>query len=218
MEIKNNLLVGVKFRQTPHTSGLIKEIWRPVKGIEDRYEVSNLGRIRNTFSFSEVCLPNGTRYVRSISQNIRTGTVKKGDGYMITCLGRGFKNKYVHRLVAEAFIKNPDDKPCINHKNGIKTDNRACNLEWVTDSENQFHQRRELKETFKTDIFDRETGIYYRSMAECYDSVGSTLGMNYASFKCSLNENYKGYNQPRPKKLRERFVKLYKYDRNGNKS
>ncbi len=64
-----------------------------------------------------------------------------GRGYLFVHLcSRGkTTNKYIHRLVAEAFIKNNLNKYCVNHKNGIKIDNRVDNLEWTTRSENQLH-------------------------------------------------------------------------------
>ena len=83
-----------------------------------------------------------------------TGRIKKLTpkktkfGYLMITVRNANKNAYkqLHRLVAEAFIPNPENKSQVNHKNGIKTDNRIENLEWATASENVLHRFRVLKQ------------------------------------------------------------------------
>jgi hypothetical protein len=112
------------------------EVWKDVNGFEGLYQVSNLGRVKSLERF--VVNWAGTNSLRKQKfLSIRKSKL----GYLDVKLCKD-SIKYplrVHRLVAMAFIPNTDKKTQVNHINGIKTDNRVENLEWVTGSENKIH-------------------------------------------------------------------------------
>lgn len=112
------------------------EEWRAVVGYEGCYEVSNLGRVRTVERTVET-YNGGEMFVAGIAKKQRM----TGKGYAVVSLqhGKRKQTKRVHRLVARAFIPNPDGKQEVNHINGVKHDNRVANLEWCTSSENYKH-------------------------------------------------------------------------------
>ena len=118
-----------------------EEHWHPIQGWNGLYEVSNLGRIKSL----QRQIAAGPRKYVSRERIMKQRSDK--DGYQLVDLhnqGNVVTFK-VHRLVAEAFIENPQEKPQVNHKDGNRANNLLQNLEWVTDSENKYHRYSELR-------------------------------------------------------------------------
>jgi hypothetical protein len=146
-----------------------EELWRPVVRFPG-YEVSDKGRVRSFKSGKAKILKLG----------------KDGSGYPIVCLyknGRGYWF-LVHRLVAEAFLGFPEDMLEVNHKNGVKTDNRVENLEWLTRSDNHKHaiktglRKTKLSENQVLEILDMlDAGVPQTEIAEIFNIAQSTVSM-----------------------------------------
>jgi len=137
-------------------------IWKDVPGHESRYEVSNDG------------------LVRTKPRILKPYPSKNGGHLQITLTGR--TRTYVHRIVASAFIQNPDGKPVVNHKNGDPSDNRLENLEWVTSGENVAHGYRENGRVHYSNVrvgavnSNGAIELQFNSMAEAAKSFGVSRG------------------------------------------
>ena len=106
----------------------MNEVWKDIREFEGKYQISNLGSVRHA---------------------IKRKRMSPGCSMGYLLIGLRYKNKTysssIHRLVATEFIDNPDNKPCVNHKDGNKHNNLVSNLEWVTHAENTSHYLSVLK-------------------------------------------------------------------------
>ena len=112
-----------------------KEIWKDINSYEGFYQISNLGNVKSLQRMAKN--KDGQRIVK---ERILSPT-KAGNGYLTVMLysKKIPERKIIHRLIALNFIPNPNNKPQVNHINGIRTDNRIDNLEWCTAKENINH-------------------------------------------------------------------------------
>lgn len=115
------------------------EIWKNIPSTDDFYQASNLGRIRRAK------LPKNSPWSAKIGHILKPQMIPRGYFFIMPRINGKIYQRYVHRLVCEAFIGPCPKRKQVNHKNGIKFDNRIENLEYVTPSENDLHCTRILK-------------------------------------------------------------------------
>lgn len=142
--------------------------WMPVLEFPG-YEVSSNGEVRslnyNREGKTKLLTPSFDK-----NKYLKVGVTKEKKLY----------NRYVHRLVAAAFLPNPENKPSINHKNGIKTDNKVSNIEWCTVSENNKHCIRVLGRKVPPPFFKGKRGKdipYSRPVKQLNKKTGEVLGV-----------------------------------------
>lgn len=121
------------------------EIWKDVKGYEGLYQVSNMGRVRS------VARVVTWKNQQTKSYKSRMMKIREKNGYRVVSLYKNHKSKdnRVHRLVADAFIENPNNLPFINHIDEDKSNNKVDNLEWCTRQYNNNYGRRNEKISIK---------------------------------------------------------------------
>jgi hypothetical protein len=112
------------------------EIWRGISGFESTHQVSNFGRVR---SLDRIFIRKNGRIQPVKGRILKIFIDDEGYGSVGWSVEGRVGGGLVHRLVAESFIPNPENKPEVNHKDGVKSHNWVDNLEWVTSAENRAH-------------------------------------------------------------------------------
>lgn len=167
----------------------MKELWKDIPNYEGLYQVSNLGRVKSFRKSTKYHCKN--EYI--LKPNIAS------HGYAeVTFYKNTIRHKFlIHRLVASAFVPNPDNLPQINHKDENRTNNTADNLEWCTAEYNNAYGTARIRSIDTKSIpieqvtFDGKIIAVYRSTR----IAAEILGINKGTLKSAINKHYqfKGY-------------------------
>lgn len=177
--------------------------WRDIKGFKGLYQVSNTGLVRS---------------IRLKPYKVLSLSIKP-NGYVRVTLSKGGldKSKYIHRLVAEAFLPNPEGKPQVNHKDRNKLNNSKSNLEWMTSRENIRHARDTslsnntcnltLNQVIEIEGLLKEGKLFHREIASIYnvnrfDITDIATGRRWSEvvdYRAIPKKDKKGKNNPKSK-------------------
>lgn len=160
---------------------------KPVYGYDEHYVVSDTGTVYGRDRLVE--LPGGG--VRVV-KGLELAQKKNKEGYrtVVLCLNGENRTCYVHRLVAQSYIDNPDNLPYVNHKDGNPANNRVDNLEWVTHSQNVRHGYNSHLNSNQGGTHSFAVGVFDSQLGRKFDTVkqwAEARGLNYHTARNILN-------------------------------
>ena len=177
-----------------HQKRLKCEVWNDVPGYEGYYQVSNMGKVRSVPRIIKI-IWNGKEVLKPIKER-EIALRKQNGGYLLANLSVGGHRKEctVHRLVARAFIPNPNNLKEVNHIDGNKQNNDVSNLEWCDRSDNLRHRARVLKQRGNAvKIRCVETGQVFDAIKDAAKWAGVTDSAIGAALKAGDGRKCGGY-------------------------